>query len=124
MDPINVKGNWTGLPHIDEVTPVSDTDEACLQEIRSVLEKHGALSRFGLTLMHQHFPIQDDEVLVESCDPISRTLTSRPVNVAELVGVSSVQTSWRLDTGEAMMKCVDVCKRDGGNHTADHSVTR
>ena len=52
------------LPTIDEVVPVGPDDEACINEIRSVLARHNALQRFGITLLHKHFDITDDEVLL------------------------------------------------------------
>jgi hypothetical protein len=65
-------------PDIMDVEPLGAADHACLQEIKDVLLRHGRLNRFGVTLLHEHFAISHDEILVEECDPANRTLTIRP----------------------------------------------
>jgi len=67
------------LPDITEVRPLDSSDLPCLHELREVLERHGALERFGLNLLHDHFELDDDELLMEVSDPETRTLTIRPV---------------------------------------------
>lgn len=122
MSATKVRGR---LPHISEVRPFSDTDLPCFKEVRSVLEKHGMSGRFGLMLLHKHFDLGDDEVMIESCDVATRTLTSQPVKLSELEGVNTPATSWRLDTEDAVMRCIDVCMKDSkGNHVGGHSETR
>lgn len=66
------------LPDIADVRPVDQADLSCLLAIREVLERHGAIGRFGVNLLHDHFPIGADEILLEVCDPDTRTLTIRP----------------------------------------------
>ena len=61
------------LRDITEVIPLSEKDDELIQELVAVLRKHNALDRFGLTLLHQHFDIGDDEVMVESTDIEART---------------------------------------------------
>lgn len=60
------------LPHIDDLIPFSTEDEACLAEMKEVLRRHGKLGRFGLSLMHNHFEVADDEMLLEECDVLVR----------------------------------------------------
>jgi hypothetical protein len=47
------------LVDIDDVRPVDATDQVVFDEVRKVLARHGALQRFGLTLLHQHFDVGD-----------------------------------------------------------------
>jgi hypothetical protein len=70
---------WNRLDHIADVRPIGDEDAACLEEIRSVLEKHGALSRFGVSLLHSHFSLAEDEMLLETTDLVKRQHLVRPV---------------------------------------------
>ncbi len=70
---------WSRLDYIDDVRPIDESDAACLEEIRQVLEKHGALSRFGLTLLHSHFDLADDELMLETTDQQKREHRVRPV---------------------------------------------
>jgi hypothetical protein len=53
------------LPDVTEVDPVDATDMAILAEIQDVLKRHNALGRFGVNLLHQHFDMADDEIMVE-----------------------------------------------------------
>jgi hypothetical protein len=110
------------LVDINDVTSLTDSDAPMVQEIVDVLRKYDALDRFGLTLLHQHFPISDDEVLLESTDISARTQLIRPVPKASLESLDYVETSWRLDTGVPMMHCA--CGKDqNGNHTHRHIKT-
>src|SRR4051794_17592187 len=63
------------MQELTEIEPLGARDEACLADLYSVLERHGALDRFGLTLLHDHFEVDDAEILIETCDPESRTLS-------------------------------------------------
>lgn len=95
------------LPDITEVEPFGEQDRACFEEVRAVLERHGALNRFGLTLLHSHFPVGDDEILVESVDPETRTLVTRPRKTSE--PRKAVETSWRLDDPTGLQQCETLC---------------
>lgn len=113
---------YQGLPHIDDVAPFSDADRACLDEVRAVLDRHGMTNRFGVCLLHQHFPIRDDEVLVETCDEEERTLTLRPISKDSLPFHSVVETVWRFDRPGASAACWKACVADGpaGSHRTKH----
>ena len=106
---------YAGLADIDEIEPRRVDDEDCLSEVRAVLEKHGKLGRFGMFLLHSHFPIAPDEILVEHVDRDTRTLTSRPVKRESLKGETLVETSWRLDRTEALDACARFCIPGGQN---------
>lgn len=96
------------LADIHEVSPLSEADSPCLNEVRAVLERHGMRDRFGVTLLHAHFPLGEGETLMESVDRQTRTLTLRPMTDEEVVGTQTINTSWRFmkDGGlEALSKC-------------------
>lgn len=101
-----------GLKHIDEILPLNDNDSACMEELKSVLQKHKALGRFGITLLHKHFEMEDDEVLLEECDEESRMLILKPVKQDSIKNQKSIETNWRLDTLTSMAKCVSLCQYD------------
>lgn len=67
------------LNHISEIQPIGESDAECLDEIRSVLEKHNCLGRFGLTLLHSHFDLEEDEMMLETTDMEKREHWVRPV---------------------------------------------
>ena len=116
------------LPEIHRVRPVGPEDEACFQEVRSVLERHNALQRFGLTLLHKHFDLDEEEVLLESVDVDNRTLTQMPFNRDRDNGGTSIETAWRLDDPRGQRRCEIVCQpdrdRDGNPiHSRNHYQT-
>jgi hypothetical protein len=104
------------LADIEDVEPLNDSDAPVMAELYEVLKRHGALQRFGITLLHQHFQIADDEVLLERTDPVSRRQTIEPVKADTLEGKEPIQTSWRLDTGKPAMYCVCVVVDRLGRH--------
>ncbi|MFF4399181.1 hypothetical protein [Streptomyces sp. NPDC001480] len=64
------------LPRFEEAEGLGAEDAEFVRDVVAVLEKHGNLNRFGLCLLHDHFPVAADEVLVETNDPRARTLHS------------------------------------------------
>jgi hypothetical protein len=106
------------LPDITDVRPVDETDQACLAEIRDVLTRHAAIARFGVTLLHDHFPLGDDEILLEVADPDTRTLTIRPGAATDGDGETFVATNFQFDPDAAsshpavMLKCKVGCFYD------------
>ena len=106
----------SGLLDIDDVKPLSDDDKQCIAELKEVLERHGALQRFGVTLLHNHFPVYEGEVLVEECDEDARTLTLKPMSRESLNEGTLMQTNWRLDTRDSVQACVAFCLMEDGRH--------
>lgn len=111
---------YQDLADIDAVDALNAGDTACMQEIRDVLAKHGKLDRFGVTLLHSHFPIQEGEVLVETCDDAARTLTMSVKPQEVLASPDLKATAWRLSDGEVMLGCYSACVAAGGSHTRKH----
>ena len=109
------------LPLIEDVRLRSGADDALFAEIREVLERHGAAARFGICLLHRHFDVADDEVLLETCDVASRTLVLRPRPESECSGNSIVETSWRLDSPGITQRCQTKCDNSSFGHTRGHS---
>ena len=105
-----------GLLDIDEVKPLSDEDKQCFIELKEVLKRHGALQRFGVTLLHTHFPIYEGEVLVEECDEENRMLTLKPLKRSGFKEENVMQTNWRLDTNASVGTCTAYCLMDEGRH--------
>jgi len=106
---------WNDLPDIQDAAGLDESDERCLEEIRTVVLKHGKSSRFGAVLLHRHFQLGDDELLVEHCDEVTRTLTTKPTSSDEVIERDYTPTVWRFD-GAAPSAC-SYCPRDaGGTH--------
>lgn len=104
---------WAFTPDISEVPPLSDGDRECIRELRDVLERHGRLGRFGINLIHKHFEVGDDEVLVETIDAENRVLTVRPVNKADMP--EAIEAQWQLASGEVVQVCPVYCRTANGH---------
>jgi hypothetical protein len=96
------------LPDIKDAMPLGEEDRACMVEIRDVLRRHGALQRFGLTLLHRHFELAEDEVLVESVDAKNRIIRQLPRKISSVN--TGIETSWRLDMFKELQHCETVCQ--------------
>ncbi len=90
---------WSELPDIDEVRPLNDSDTDCFASIREVLRNHGRLDRFGVALLHSHFSLDPDEIMVECSDDESRTLLNKPVRKDE-ANSSTIGTVWAFLHGQ------------------------
>jgi hypothetical protein len=101
-------------PDISEVEPLGADDSELIADLHAVLKQHSALSRFGITLLHTHFPIADDEVILEETDVETRRQQMRPVKISSLAGVELTETCWSLETGMPVMRCT--CQKDQGRH--------
>lgn len=97
------------LPSFAEAAPLGPSDEAFVAEFRELLAKYGNLDRFGLCLLHQHFDVAPDEILLESNDPVARTLTVTPQKLASIPDFKA--TMWSLGPLTARQGCAeDKCK--------------
>jgi len=104
--------SWGSLRDIDEVDPIGDSDAACLKGLYEVLKQHNKQGKFGVTLLHKHFPLGDDEVLLERTDHETRTLVLQPARIDSPEVKKSVQTSWMLiEDGEVVpiTRCYKPC---------------
>lgn len=116
--------NWGALPDIDAVEPAGDGDAACLDEVSRVLRKHGKEGRFGVALLHKHFDLAEDEMLVEYSDPVNRVLTITPVKKAE--AGRTVETIWMFGEGQgrSLLGYMQYCGTNvHGNHQSFHKQT-
>jgi len=73
--------DYAMLPDIDaaDAGKITNDDQACLGEIGDCLLRTGAHSRFGATLLHSHFPTDDDEILLEEVQTEANSISLRPV---------------------------------------------
>lgn len=113
---------WSEIPDINEVTEFSSHDEQCFREIRDVLKKYNALDRFGMTLIHSHFDLAQDEVMMETTDVQARTQLVRPVKKTSLANELYSITNWKLCDGEELIARVCVCGRTDQGHTGSHAT--
>lgn len=72
--------DYATLPDIDEtdVGLITVDDQVCLDEVGSCLLRTNVQARFGVTLLHSHFPVYDGEILLEEVNADERLITLRP----------------------------------------------
>lgn len=111
---------------IHDIEGRTEADAAAFSEIRAVLEKYNLLDKYGISLLHKHFDLKEDEILVEYTDIESRTLTLKPTKMNETLKNSSIETAWALNTGSAQVQCVVYCYKSepGGQHTGWEHIVR
>jgi hypothetical protein len=107
--------NWNNDPDIADVANLNEQDQACLEEIKAVLTKPSRTARFGVTLLHSHFRLADDEVFLEHTDEKARTLVTSPIRFADIVHKHYRPTVWRFD-GEKAQGCSYCPMDEDGNH--------
>lgn len=61
--------DYAGLRHIDNYTSLSEREEACLKAVGKVLCDRGVNRRLGVSRLHHHFSVYDNERMVERLFP-------------------------------------------------------
>lgn len=115
---------WSRLPHMDEVAPIGDKDRAVLEELREVILRHGYGDRFGVCLLHRHFPMDPQEVLVETTDESARMSAIEVCRRGEVPSGSFIETMWHFVEGETNTgtECRLMCDYAGGHKRVHRKV--
>jgi len=79
--------------------------KACMGPINTILEAHGLDGKIGLEILHSHFPVDTDELMYESVDEDSRTVSFSPVKAASVTDSESFVSVWNPTTGQPMKRC-------------------
>lgn len=96
---------WAKVEDLHNVAPLCDKDIECMKEVREVLRRHDKLDRFALHLIHKHFDLADDEILMEYSDPSIREQYFRPEKVENEISVQAIPTTWTLREIEPLAAC-------------------
>ena len=101
---------YTSLKDINDVdTKLSTFDRETMRQLHQVLRERNQVDRFGMTLLHDHFEVNDGETMIETHNPVTREITIKPYRNVELKESEGLMdTSWRFDnTGEpiALFAC-------------------
>jgi hypothetical protein len=107
--------HWSRLQDLRQVAPLDGNDISCMSEVRDVLARHGCLDRFALHLVHKHFELRADEVLVEYSDPSTREQWQRVEPRASARLHDAVPTTWTLAAGPPLAVCVCAYRVDRGH---------
>jgi hypothetical protein len=104
---------------IGRVEPRLESEAPLFDEIHGVLKKYGVERKYGLALLHRHFDLAEDEVLLEFTDVTNRTLTAKPALRSEVAG-NAIETVWSLDSGNVVTDCIVFCYKPNGQHIGYH----
>jgi hypothetical protein len=80
------------------------------------------LDKYGMTLIHRHFDIEDDECMVETIDADNRTLTVTPMKKTELQTHPTTTTMWRLTEDDKVAETACQCYVSNRGHEGRHGV--
>jgi hypothetical protein len=97
---------WSRLKDLRDVAPLDAADLACLAELRAVLARHGRLERFAVHLLHKHFELRDDEVLLETSDRTRREHRLRVAHRDSAAARHATPTTWVLDRERPFVVCL------------------
>jgi len=112
---------WMNTQDLHDCEPLNEQDLACMNEMRAVLAKHGKLERFALHLIHKHFDIAEDEVLVEYSDATRREQFFRVEKADSETARHAIPTTWTLQQIQPMARCV-CAYRQGHGHLGRHET--
>lgn len=112
---------WANIADLHDVPALSDADFDCMRDIREVLLKHDKVDRFALHLVHKHFDLQDDEVLVEYNDAGPREQYFRVEKATPEILENSIPTTWTLEGMQPLARCV-CAYRQGTGHLGRHET--
>lgn len=113
------------LTDIDEIEPINDNDFTVLEELRAVLAKHDYTERFGVVLLHKHFDVSQDEVLMETTNDQTRTSIVKVEKASEIKKDDTIQTMWKFGRNheiKAVTECVLVCQKFFGHNLKHKKV--
>ncbi len=112
---------WTAIKDLHECEPLSEADIECMKDVRAALAKHGKLDRFALHLIHKHFDIAEDEILVEYSEASNREQFFRVEKASSEAVKHAIPTTWTLERIEPMARCV-CAYRLGKGHLGRHET--
>ncbi len=116
MDGLTIQAlQWARLADLHDVPALDQHDLACMAELREVLMRHGRLQRFALHLVHKHFELAADEVLVEYSDPLAREQLLRVERRDAAVLQSAIPTTWTLAEAQPLVACVCAYRTEHGH---------
>ena len=111
------------MKHVTEVEPVTEKDRSILEAIKAVLLEHDAVERFGVHLVHKHFDLTEDEIIMEYTDEDARTQFTQVEKYEEAFANGlPLETQWRFNRETASMGCVGFCLYNNGHRHIHNRV--
>lgn len=113
------------LNNINDVERRLESEAGFFTEVRELLKRHGLEKKYGLALLHKHFDLDDDEVLMEYTDLENRMLVSKATKRTEISFVNAIETVWSLDNDNVTTGCAVFCfyNNEARQHVPQHRAT-
>src|SRR5438552_462974 len=93
---------------------LSNIEEDMMHEVFAVFSKYADKTRkFGIQLVHSHFPMKEGETLYETHDTEKRMLTVTPVAI-ESFKKAPLATAWQQTERGNIDVCMFCCEETGG----------
>jgi hypothetical protein len=81
-------------PAQGNITPISSNDATVLNSVRETLHCYNRLRRFGVALLHDGIALTESEILLETCDPSTRTLHCIVAGREDQRVSGGIETTW------------------------------
>lgn len=88
----------------------TESDKVCFEEIIKVLKKYNLIDKFGIGLLHDHFPIKEDEILLECTYPHAKTIQTETIKRDNVRDIKHVETAWYFDKETNKIICTQISK--------------
>ncbi len=89
----------------------TESDKVCFEEIIEVLKKYNLIDKYGIGLLHDHFPIHLDEVLLETTLSEDKTIQTRTIKREDAKNVNHFETAWYFDKDTNNIICSQISER-------------
>jgi len=97
--------DYQRIDDIDAIPPFTKQEGNCLDELGQCIVQHGLHDRVGAALLHSHFPIADDETLLERF-AADGSGTTTPVSDSAIDQVDIVPTLFGFDPTSQEPECI------------------
>lgn len=104
------QNTWSGMPRIEEVSSRPDSNnQAFFQAVGALLARSNSIDRFAVTLLHSHFHLSNNEILLDTFNPENNTIKTS-VNSIEMVDKDDcvVPKSWSFPSCEGSDASVEI----------------
>lgn len=68
----------------NDALTIEKNEIQCLAEVQQILAKYKNVGRFGVAIIHNDFPLSDDEIMLETTNQEKREHWIRPVKKEEI----------------------------------------
>lgn len=98
VQPQPIHPSYADLPYIDNVRPWSATEDGdCFNDVADVLLDSHSEMRFAITLLHHHFVVHENEIMVSRFER-DDILVTAALGVHDALSRCTVPSSWRLNS--------------------------